>query len=136
MAPATSAVRRQQFSSQRTAVENQWPTEPADPTLYAMEEPQHRIRAAYSESTVTVYQAYSPEIGLPAVRDGRFPAAWKRDRMTWVYPSGSRTTTFQADSPAAGAAIRAPDAKCAPRSRGGAPQLPVNRGRLAIQRDV
>ncbi|WP_262055992.1 DUF4291 domain-containing protein [Streptomyces sp. STR69] len=52
-----------------------------------MEEPQHRIRAAYSESTVTVYQAYSPEIGLPAVRDGRFPAAWKRDRMTWIKPS-------------------------------------------------
>ncbi|MCI3272715.1 DUF4291 domain-containing protein [Streptomyces cylindrosporus] len=26
-----------------------------------MEEPQHRIRAAHSEDTVTVYQAYSPE---------------------------------------------------------------------------
>ncbi|MFG3030791.1 DUF4291 domain-containing protein [Streptomyces sp. NPDC048253] len=52
-----------------------------------MEEPQHRIRAAHSESTITVYQAYSPEIGLPAVRDGRFPAAWKRDRMTWIKPS-------------------------------------------------
>ncbi|MFJ4782911.1 DUF4291 domain-containing protein [Streptomyces sp. NPDC088794] len=52
-----------------------------------MEEPQHRIRAAYSESTITVYQAYSPEIGLPAVRDGRFPAAWKRERMTWIKPS-------------------------------------------------
>ncbi|MBK3580845.1 DUF4291 domain-containing protein [Streptomyces sp. MBT65] len=52
-----------------------------------MEEPRHRIRATYSESTITVYQAYSPEIGLPAVRDGRFPAAWKRDRMTWIKPS-------------------------------------------------
>ncbi|MFE7856781.1 DUF4291 domain-containing protein [Streptomyces sp. NPDC057403] len=52
-----------------------------------MEEPQRRIRAAHSESTITVYQAYSPEIGLPAVRDGRFPAAWKRDRMTWIKPS-------------------------------------------------
>ncbi|WP_190012898.1 DUF4291 domain-containing protein [Streptomyces lucensis] len=52
-----------------------------------MEEPQRRIRAAHSESTVTVYQAYSPEIGLPAVRDGRFPAVWKRDRMTWIKPS-------------------------------------------------
>jgi hypothetical protein len=49
-----------------------------------MEEPQRRIRAAHSESTITVYQAYSPEIGLPAVRDGRFPDAWKRDRMTWI----------------------------------------------------
>ncbi|MFF7600064.1 hypothetical protein [Streptomyces mirabilis] len=26
--------------------------------------------------------AYSPEIGLPAVRQGRFPAGWKRDPMT------------------------------------------------------
>ncbi|WP_460068849.1 DUF4291 domain-containing protein [Streptomyces sp. YKOK-I1] len=52
-----------------------------------MEEPQRRIRAAHSESTITVYQAYRPEIGLPAVRKGRFPAAWKRDRMTWIKPS-------------------------------------------------
>jgi hypothetical protein len=52
-----------------------------------MAEPQREIRAAHTASTVTVYQAYSPEIGLPAVRDGRFPAAWKRDRMTWIKPS-------------------------------------------------
>ncbi|MCZ1001762.1 DUF4291 domain-containing protein [Streptomyces mirabilis] len=52
-----------------------------------MEEPQRGIRATYAESTITVYQAYSPEIGLPAVRQGRFPAAWKRDRMTWIKPS-------------------------------------------------
>lgn len=93
MALATSVVRRQQFSSRRTAVENQWPTEPADLTLYAMEQPQHTIRATYSESTITVYQAYSPEIGLPAARDGRFPAAWKRDRMTWVIKQRSQTAS-------------------------------------------
>ncbi|KAA0935373.1 DUF4291 domain-containing protein [Streptomyces apricus] len=52
-----------------------------------MERPQHEIRAAYGASTVTVYQAYSPELGLPAVREGRFPSAWKRDRMTWIKPS-------------------------------------------------
>ncbi|WP_028809512.1 DUF4291 domain-containing protein [Streptomyces sp. 351MFTsu5.1] len=52
-----------------------------------MEEPSRRIRAVHSDSTVTVYQAYSREIGLPAARDGRFPAAWKRDRMTWIKPS-------------------------------------------------
>lgn len=52
-----------------------------------MEEPRHRIRAVHTESTVTVYQAYSPEIGVPAAREGRFPAVWKRDRMTWVKPS-------------------------------------------------
>ncbi|MER7678298.1 DUF4291 domain-containing protein [Streptomyces sp. NPDC096934] len=52
-----------------------------------MEEPHRRIRALHTESTVTVYQAYSPEIGQPAARDGRFPAAWKPDRMTWIKPS-------------------------------------------------
>ncbi len=49
--------------------------------------PRYEIRAQHTASTVTVYQAYRPAIGLPAVRDGRFPAAWKRDRMTWVKPS-------------------------------------------------
>ncbi|MFD7711556.1 DUF4291 domain-containing protein [Streptomyces sp. NPDC059785] len=52
-----------------------------------MEEPSRRIRALHTASTVTVYQAYRPEIGLPAVREGRFPAGWKRDRMTWIKPS-------------------------------------------------
>ncbi|WP_031224963.1 DUF4291 domain-containing protein [Streptomyces roseochromogenus] len=52
-----------------------------------MEEPQRRIRALHTHSTITVYQAYAPEIGLPAVRHGRFPAGWKRDRMTWIKPS-------------------------------------------------
>nr|QIY64328.1 DUF4291 domain-containing protein [Streptomyces sp. RPA4-2] len=56
-----------------------------------MEEPQRSIRAVHGESTVTVYQAYSPEIGLPAAREGRFPAAWKRDRMTWIIKQRSQT---------------------------------------------
>lgn len=47
-----------------------------------MEEQRRGIRAACAESTITVYQAYAPEIGMPAVREGRFPTAWKRDRMT------------------------------------------------------
>ncbi|MFK0217322.1 DUF4291 domain-containing protein [Streptomyces vinaceus] len=48
----------------------------------------HRqIRAAHTGTTVTVYQAYSPALGLPAARDGRFPPAWKRERMTWIKPS-------------------------------------------------
>jgi hypothetical protein len=50
-------------------------------------EPKHQIRAQHTDTTVTVYQAYSPRIGLPAARDGRFPAAWQRDRMTWIKPS-------------------------------------------------
>lgn len=49
--------------------------------------PQHQIRASYTDTTVTVYQAYGPHLGLPAARDGRFPPDWKRDRMTWIKPS-------------------------------------------------
>ncbi|MFD6276687.1 DUF4291 domain-containing protein [Streptomyces sp. NPDC060209] len=52
-----------------------------------MSAPQHEIRAQHTATTVTVYQAYQPSIGLPAARDGRFPSAWKRDRMTWIKPS-------------------------------------------------
>jgi hypothetical protein len=52
-----------------------------------MEEPHRRIRALHTASTITVYQAYRPEIGEPAARNGCFPAAWKPDRMTWIKPS-------------------------------------------------
>ncbi|MCR8576522.1 DUF4291 domain-containing protein [Streptomyces sp. Isolate_219] len=58
------------------------PVDPAHPT-----EPHRRIRALHTDTTVTVYQAYSPALGVPAARDGRFPAAWKRERMTWIKPS-------------------------------------------------
>ncbi|NML51690.1 DUF4291 domain-containing protein [Streptomyces sp. R302] len=50
-------------------------------------EPKHQIRALHTDATVTVYQAYSSAIGLAAARDGRFPAMWQRDRMTWIKPS-------------------------------------------------
>ncbi|MEU0588007.1 DUF4291 domain-containing protein [Streptomyces sp. NPDC006132] len=50
-------------------------------------EPRFRVRARHTESTLTVYQAYRPEIGGPAARDGRFPSTWKRERMTWIKPS-------------------------------------------------
>ncbi len=49
--------------------------------------PRYEIRAHQTATTVTVYQAYRPAIGLPAARDGRFPGEWKRDRMTWIKPS-------------------------------------------------
>ncbi|MGX1882599.1 DUF4291 domain-containing protein [Streptomyces sp. NPDC055287] len=49
--------------------------------------PMREIRALHTDTTVTVYQAYAPAIGIPAARDGRFPAAWKRGRMTWIKPS-------------------------------------------------
>lgn len=50
-------------------------------------EPKFQVRARHTGSTITVYQAYRPEIGVPAARHGRFPAAWKRERMTWIKPS-------------------------------------------------
>ncbi|AZQ33278.1 DUF4291 domain-containing protein [Streptomyces cyaneochromogenes] len=50
-------------------------------------EPRFRIRALHTESTVTVYQAYQPGIGLAAARGGRFPSSWSRERMTWIKPS-------------------------------------------------
>lgn len=49
-------------------------------------EPKFRVRARYTDTTITVYQAYRPGIGLAAARDGRFPGEWKRDRMTWIKP--------------------------------------------------
>ncbi|MFG2488800.1 DUF4291 domain-containing protein [Streptomyces virginiae] len=49
--------------------------------------PNRQIRAAHTDTTITVYQAYSPALGVPAARDGRFPPAWKRERMTWIKPS-------------------------------------------------
>ncbi|MGA5419437.1 DUF4291 domain-containing protein [Streptomyces lavendulocolor] len=51
------------------------------------DEPKYRIRALHTEDTITVYQAYAPAIGGPAARTGRFPASWKRERMTWIKPS-------------------------------------------------
>ncbi|MFD0021923.1 DUF4291 domain-containing protein [Streptomyces sp. NPDC058382] len=57
-------------------------TQPTPPTP-----PQQQIRALHTDTTITVYQAYTPSLGLPAARDGRFPPAWKRDRMTWIKPS-------------------------------------------------
>ncbi|MEU7798975.1 DUF4291 domain-containing protein [Micromonospora arborensis] len=52
-----------------------------------MSVPACQIRARYSADTITVYQAYPPQIALPAVAAGRFVAPFKRDRMTWIKPS-------------------------------------------------
>jgi len=49
--------------------------------------PARQIRATYSAESITVYQAYSPEIAEPAVAAGRFVPPFKRDRMTWIKPS-------------------------------------------------
>jgi hypothetical protein len=49
--------------------------------------PARQIRATYSAESITVYQAYPPEIADPAVADGRFAPPFNRDRMTWIKPS-------------------------------------------------
>ena len=46
-----------------------------------------QVRAVFTAETITVYQAYSPQIALPALRYGRFVAPFRRDRMTWIKPS-------------------------------------------------
>jgi uncharacterized protein DUF4291 len=48
---------------------------------------ERRVRAAYTNGTVTVYQAYSPEIARPATIAGRLVPPFKRERMTWIKPS-------------------------------------------------
>ncbi|MER5640784.1 DUF4291 domain-containing protein [Kitasatospora sp. NPDC002227] len=52
-----------------------------------MPRPVRQIRAAHDERTITVYQAFSPEIAGPAAELGSFPAAFNRERMTWIKPS-------------------------------------------------
>ncbi|GAA3456128.1 DUF4291 domain-containing protein [Dactylosporangium matsuzakiense] len=45
------------------------------------------IRAVHTPATITVYQAYSAAIAVPALAAGRFTPPFKRDRMTWIKPS-------------------------------------------------
>ncbi|MEV0667604.1 DUF4291 domain-containing protein [Actinomadura luteofluorescens] len=45
------------------------------------------IRACYDRDSITVYQAYAPEIGVPAARNGTFVPPFSRSRMTWIKPS-------------------------------------------------
>jgi uncharacterized protein DUF4291 len=49
--------------------------------------PDREIRAVWTETTVRVYQAYSPAIADAALEKQTFVAPFKRDRMTWIKPS-------------------------------------------------
>jgi hypothetical protein len=49
--------------------------------------PTRQIRAAATDATVVVYQAYPPAIAEPALAAGRFVPPFKRERMTWIKPS-------------------------------------------------
>lgn len=41
----------------------------------------------YDAETITVYQAFGAQIAGPAAARGRFPGAFRRERMTWIKPS-------------------------------------------------
>ena len=45
------------------------------------------VRAAYTSDTITVYQAYGPQIADAAVRAGTFVPPFSQERMTWIKPS-------------------------------------------------
>jgi hypothetical protein len=49
--------------------------------------PARQVRAAFDDRTITVYQAYSPQIAAAAVAAQTFVAPFKRGRMTWIKPS-------------------------------------------------
>jgi hypothetical protein len=49
--------------------------------------PDRQVRALFDERTLTVYQAFRPEIADPALAAGTFVAPFKTDRMTWIKPS-------------------------------------------------
>lgn len=52
-----------------------------------MTPPLRQVRAVFDQSTITVYQAYSPAIAAPAVAAKTFVAPFKLERMTWIKPS-------------------------------------------------
>jgi hypothetical protein len=51
--------------------------------------PHRQIRAVYDSETITVYQAYSSAIAIPAVTQQRLNASpdFSMSRMTWIKPS-------------------------------------------------
>lgn len=55
--------------------------------MAGMDVPSRQVRAVYDAEAITVYQAFGAQIAGPAAAEGRFPAAFKRERMTWIKPS-------------------------------------------------
>jgi hypothetical protein len=50
---------------------------------------EYEIRADYDATTLVVYQAYRPEIALPAAAHNRFVPPFSLQRMTWIKPQGA-----------------------------------------------
>ena len=49
--------------------------------------PMRQVRAVFDATTITVYQAYSAAIAVPAVAAQTFVAPFGLNRMTWIKPS-------------------------------------------------
>lgn len=49
--------------------------------------PAKEIRAVYTDTTIRVYQAFTPAIAEEAAALGTFGSRFKLDRMTWIKPS-------------------------------------------------
>ncbi|WP_460747997.1 DUF4291 domain-containing protein [Myceligenerans cantabricum] len=49
--------------------------------------PAREVRAVFDDESITVYQAYPPQIADAALKAGTFVAPFKRERMTWIKPS-------------------------------------------------
>src|SRR6266516_3674929 len=49
--------------------------------------PHRQVRAVFDTETITVYQAYGPELAGRALAAGTFVAPFSRGRMTWIKPS-------------------------------------------------
>jgi hypothetical protein len=49
--------------------------------------PERQVRALFSAHTITVYQAYPPDVAERALAVGYFTSPFKLRRMTWIKPS-------------------------------------------------
>lgn len=74
---------------------------PAAPAPASPPPPYRQIRALYTNTTITVYQAYSAAIALPAVAQQNLSAApeFAFSRMTWIKPSWCWMMSVSAASP-------------------------------------
>ena len=48
---------------------------------------EREIRAQYDRDTIVIYQAYSPQIADPAIKQQQFVSPFSFHRMTWIKPS-------------------------------------------------
>jgi len=60
------------------------PNSKGDPEVAS---PSRQIRAVFSNTTITVYQAYCHDIAERALQAQRFMPPFQFDRMTWIKPS-------------------------------------------------